>query len=274
MEPEPTSHEVPYLRAIPVPTSGPLIAAFGVSLLFAGLVTSYAVSAVGVLCAIWGAVQWFGDCFPHEDLEELPEGCEYSVSLGGAGEQAAPAHGVRQVMPAEVHEYRAGVRGGVVGGIAMAVVACGWGVLQHGSVWIPINLLAGIVTPTVEAASIEQLDRFDAAWVMLALLVHGGLSVSAGLLYSVSLPMWPNRPMLLGGLLMPAMMSGLAWGTMGLVNPALEQHVSWPYFVASQVAFGVACGALVARGTRVPASAPFNLAERLRVERSETGERL
>ncbi len=76
MEPEPTSHEVPYLRAIPVPTSGPLIAAFGVSLLFAGLVTSYAVSAVGVLCAIWGAVQWFGDCFPHEDLEELPEGCE------------------------------------------------------------------------------------------------------------------------------------------------------------------------------------------------------
>lgn len=273
MERESSSHEVPYLRAIPVPTSGPLIAAFGVSLLFAGLVTSYAVSAVGIVCAIWGAVAWFGDCFPHERTEELPAGCDELLVLGGAVPPAPAASGARHVLPLEVHPYRAGVRGGIVGGIAMAVVACGWGLMQHGSVWIPINLLAGIVTPTVEAATVEQLDRFDAGWFMLALLVHVGLSVSAGLLYCVSLPMMPRRPMLFGGLLMPAVMSGLAWGTMGLVNPALEQHVSWAYFVASQVAFGVACGAVVARGTRVAASAPFNLAERLRVERSETGER-
>ena len=52
--------------------------------------------------------------------------------------------GHRVRLPVEVQPLSAGVKGGLVGGVAMAVVALAYGLLVQGSLWYPINLLAAV----------------------------------------------------------------------------------------------------------------------------------
>src|ERR1700683_5759624 len=56
---------------VPASTPWPIVFAFGIALLFAGLVTSEAVSVLGAVVAIAGAVGWFRDVLPHEAREEV-----------------------------------------------------------------------------------------------------------------------------------------------------------------------------------------------------------
>ena len=43
-----------------------------------------------------------------------------------------------------MHPYSAGLRGGLVGGIAMAACAILYGLIAQRSLWYPINLLAAL----------------------------------------------------------------------------------------------------------------------------------
>ncbi len=56
-----------------------------------------------------------------------------------------------------------GLKGGIVGGVAMAGVAMFFGLISQGSVWYPINLLAAAAVPSLATASVEQLRQFSAA---------------------------------------------------------------------------------------------------------------
>jgi hypothetical protein len=64
------------------------------------------------------------------------------------------------------------------------------------------------------------------------------------MLYGVLLPTLPPVPRALawGGLLMPLVWTGLSFLALGAVNPALQERVGWPWFVASQFIFGVVLG--------------------------------
>jgi len=73
-----------------------------------------------------------------------------------------------------------------------------------------------------------------------------------GLLYGAMLPMFPRRPILLGGLIAPALWSGLLYSIMQLLNPLLASHINWFWFIASQIAFGVVAGIVVVRQHGVP----------------------
>ena len=64
---------------VPAPTPWPIVLAFGITLLFAGLVTSEAVSVLGAVVAIAGAVGWFRDVLPYEAHESV------QVVRGSAG---------------------------------------------------------------------------------------------------------------------------------------------------------------------------------------------
>src|SRR5580704_11859679 len=61
---------------MPAPTPWPIALALGLTLLFAGMVTSEAVSMLGAIVAIAGAVGWFRDVLPyeaHEMVEVMPQ---------------------------------------------------------------------------------------------------------------------------------------------------------------------------------------------------------
>lgn len=266
----PERTETPYLRGIPLPTSGPLWAGFGVTMVFAGLVTHWMVSLVGLISAAAGFIAWSLSCFPEESLEELPKGSE---AVEPAPQLTRKAHAERVLLPAEMHPYGSGVRGGLIGGVAMAIVAMAWGVLREGSLWLPINLLAGVFLPSVNAEDAQMLKTFQGGVFAVACGIHLVASVFIGLLYTVTLPMMPRRPLLMGGVLGPVLWTGILYATIGIVNPALERFISWPWFFVSQVAFGLVCGLVVARSRRIRTMATWSVAERLGLERSEGGGR-
>jgi len=54
---------------LPAPTAWPIILAFGLTLILAGLVTSASVSILGAFFAVSGGVGWFFDVLPHEKHE-------------------------------------------------------------------------------------------------------------------------------------------------------------------------------------------------------------
>src|SRR5262252_1058074 len=54
---------------MPAPTAWPFVLALGVALIFAGLLIGAAVSALGAVLYVVGAVGWFREVFPHEHQE-------------------------------------------------------------------------------------------------------------------------------------------------------------------------------------------------------------
>lgn len=253
----------------PAGTAWPFVLAFGTALLFAGLLTSASVSVFGAALVVAGSVGWFREVFPHEHevavpiiAEEISITTEHKVvdRLPIAPDQ------VRAWLPIETYPISAGVKGGIAGGVAMAVLACAYGVFRAGSIWYPINLLAATVYAQALQMGPGQLYSFHAGSFATALLLHAVGSILVGLLYGAMLPMFARRPIVLGGLIGPVLWSALLYSIMELLNPLLASRVDWTWFMASQIAFGVVAGLVVARQTRVPTHENLPFAMRAGVE--------
>jgi hypothetical protein len=111
-----------------------------------------------------------------------------------------------------------------------------------------------------------QLYSFHADAFAIALVLHGLVSTLVGLLYGAMLPMFARRPIVLGGLIGPVLWSGLLYTILGLLNPLLASHIDWPWFIASQVAFGIVAGIVVARQSRMLTRENLPFAMRVGIE--------
>jgi len=246
----------PTERVVQMPASNgwPLAAAFGLSLVWAGLLTHWMISALGAVCLVAGLAGWFREVLPHEAHVPVPIVPAPAQALGPApivrhlqiGEQ-----GHRARLPLEIYPYSAGIRGGLVGGVAMALLAMLYGVVAHQSLWYPINLLAATGSAHISAMSHDQLLAFNGTGLVLAIIFHGIGCTLIGLLYGIALPMFPRRPLLLGGILAPLFWSGILYTGLGVINPALQARIDWPWFMAAQFGFGLVAGFVVARGERI-----------------------
>ena len=250
---DPTSG-VPREIELPAPTAWPLALALGVVLLFAGLLTSVSVSILGTILSVAGCVGWFREIFPHEREELVPVVREeITIRTERAQVERFPIapDAVRAWLPIETYPVSAGIKGGWAGSVAMAVLACTYGLIKAGSIWYPINLLGAIVFEEPFRLDPAQLSSFHWNTFLVALIFHATGSTLVGLLYGAMLPMFPRRPILLGGLIAPILWSGLLWSILGLLNPLLESLINWYWFIASQVGFGVVAGLIVMRHHRV-----------------------
>jgi hypothetical protein len=133
----------------------------------------------------------------------------------------------------------------------MAVLAILYGLIAHKSIWYPINLLAAAGSAQISAMTYEQLLAFNGTALVLGTIIHVVGSALVGLLYGVALPIFPRRPMLLGGILAPLFWSGIFYAEMGIINPVLQQRIDWKWFIASQFAFGLVAGFVVAKHERI-----------------------
>jgi hypothetical protein len=88
------------------------------------------------------------------------------------------------------------------------------------------------------------------------------------LLYGAMLPMLPRHPILLGGFVAPLFWSGLIYGALEFVNPVMNRRIDWTWFVASQFAFGIVAGIIVAKQEQIRTRQPVPLNVRLGVEAS------
>ncbi len=213
--------------AVPAPTAWPMVFAFGVLLLFAGLATSASVSLLGGVAALAGAVGWFRAVLPREAHEAVLKEPQ-PPAVATARREVVHLHVVRDSrrawLPVEVY--------------------------PHG-VWYPINLLAAGFFPGAVTATTAEIGRFQASSFAIACAIHLTASLLVGILYGAMLPMLPRRPILLAGFAAPLLWCGLLHSIIGIVNPVLNQRVDWLWFVVSQLAFGIVAGIVVSKQERV-----------------------
>jgi hypothetical protein len=258
---------------VPVPTAWPLVLAAGCTLMFAGLLMHMSVAVLGAVLAVAGCAGWLREVVPGDHEEEL------RVVAAEAGEDdpvrtdrrvverlAVAPEQVRAWLPVETYPVSAGVKGGLAGSVAMAVLACAYGLLKAGSLWYPINLLAAVVYAQSVKLGPAELNAFHLDSFAIAVGVHALISTLVGLLYGAMLPMFPHRPILLGGVIVPVLWSGMLHPTLNLFNPLLASRIDWSWFVASQVAFGVVAGAVVVRQLKIRTLENVSFALRAGVE--------
>jgi hypothetical protein len=133
----------------------------------------------------------------------------------------------------------------------MAGLAMLYGLISQNGIWYPVNLLVAGFFPGAVNATTTQIAEFRVSALFLAITIHLITSLLVGLLYGVMLPMFPRRPILLGGLIAPIMWSGLLYTMLGIINPVMNQRIDWLWFVLSQVGFGVVAGLVVSRQQRI-----------------------
>ncbi|MAJ46866.1 MAG: hypothetical protein CBC35_06105 [Planctomycetes bacterium TMED75] len=258
-------------NVIPAPTSAPIIFAFGTTLLFAGLVTNWFVSAVGVVCIAKGVLGWWSDVLPRESVEEIPEESYLLIDTGPEPHEASKhldsATPGRVVLPIEIPRIRSGIIGGLAGGTAMAVVALVWGAINF-SVWMPVNLLAAMVLSSYDTFDAASLEQFSISGLFTALGIHLSMSVMVGLVLAMILPMAINFPRVFSIIVAPVTWSLVTYAAIGVLDPTLERWVNWYWFVGSQVAFGAVAGFFIARSERIQTIQYLTPAERLGLERS------
>jgi hypothetical protein len=249
-----TRESAPDPIEMPAPTAWPIALAFGVTLLFAGLVTSGAISVLGAIVAISGAVGWFRDVLPHEAHESVLVGKPIEGISSERREVARAEIGEemrRAWLPVEIHPISAGIRGGLAGSVAMAALAMLYGFVSQNGIWYPINLLAAGFLPAARTETTAQLAAFQMDVLLIAIPIHLITSLLVGLLYGAMLPMLPRRPVLLGGFIAPLLWTGLIHGILGIVNPVLNQRIHWVWFVISQMGFGIVAGIVVSRTEKI-----------------------
>ena len=254
---------------LPAPTAWPFVFAVGLALIFAGLLTNVSVSLLGAVLWLFGAVGWFRQVLPQEHHEEIPVVPEAAPDVAAAPEVARLQVAVsvpRAWLPLKIYPISAGVKGGLAGGVAMALLAMLYGLIFYRSIWYPINLIAGSLYAAPAMPTMESLMQFHAGWLLFALAMHITMCLLVGVLYGAMLPMLPTRPIILGGIVGPLLWTGLVYHILGFVNPLLDEKINWVWFAVSQVAFGVVAGLVVVRHNKVWTTENLPLAVRAGLE--------
>jgi hypothetical protein len=151
------------------------------------------------------------------------------------------------------HPIGRGLLAGVLGGIAMTLPALLWGLASGHGIWYPVNLLAGMAIPAMDGYPVDVLEQYRPNWLLTALAIHAVLSISFGIIYGLVLPRVPRLSAAItwGALLMPLFWTALSYLLMGVVNPLLQEHIEWPWFIVSQFVFGLAAAVVVDRSEKV-----------------------
>jgi len=241
--------------------------ALGLALITGGLVSSRILGIVGAVLSVAGAIGWFFQVLPHEkheDVPVVPKPVPIATTTRKVARIAAAQAPHRARLPLEIYPISAGIKGGLAGSVAMAVLAILYGVISHRSVWYPINLLGAVVYAQTQVST-EQIAAFHVELLVVATILHITTSVLVGLLYGAILPMFPRRPILLGGVFAPIVWTGLLYSVLDIIDPLLNQRIDWWWFAASQVAFGIVAGMVVVRQVRIP-TWQYPLAARAGVE--------
>ena len=134
-----------------------------------------------------------------------------------------------------------------------------YGLLRYHSVWYTVNLLGGAGVAALQNATPAQIAQFHWGGLAVASVIQAVTCVLVGLLYGALLPIMPRHPIILGGLVAPALWTGLLHSSLGIINPFLDARIDWWWFAVSQVTFGLVAGYVVARqgGLRDMRSQPF-----------------
>lgn len=253
---------------LPAATAWPFVMALGITLVFAALVTNMWLGVLGLVLAVAGGLGWFREVLPHEAHENIPvehELLAFAPKLERVSRiEVSERH--RAQLPLETFPISSGIKGGIAGGIAMVIPAEMYSIVRFHSVWYVVNLLGGAGVGDWQDPTMAQMTHFRLSAFLTANIIQGATTLLVGLLYGAMLPIWPRRPILLGGIIAPVLWTGLLYGTLGLVNPFLAERIDWLSFAVAQLVFGLVAGYTVTRLGKIKRLAQVPLSVRLGVE--------
>ena len=126
--------------------------------------------------------------YPWKGRFRLPQPVARKVAHAVVGEELK-----RAWLPLEIHPISAGIKGGLAGSVAMAVLAMIYGLSSGNGIWYPINLLAAGFLASTRTETTAQLAAFQMDVLLIAIPIHLVTSLLVGLLYGAMLPMLPRR---------------------------------------------------------------------------------
>ncbi len=250
---------------MPASTAWPMVLALGVMLSLAGMVTEGYVTAVGVLLFVFAARGWFHEVLPREHHELLPISPEQvEISRSKEGVARFPSAGHQQMQSVETFSLVSGLYGGLAGGAAMVVPAALYGIVKYHSIWYAMNLLAAGGFPSWADRPNSFFAEFHLKGLVAAFIIQAISAPLVGLLYAALLPIYPKRPILTAGVIIPLFWTALLWRVLGLISPVLNARIDWLWFIPSQLAFGLVAGYVVNRYVhlRSPELQKMSVAER------------
>jgi hypothetical protein len=232
---------------LPAPTAWPMVLGLGIALMLAGMVTHWVISLMGLAMVLPAVKGWFSEVLPqehHVDVDVRADVIEIKATRETHSRlPISDRH--RQMLPVETFSVMSGLKGGIAGGLAMIVPAALFGYVKYHSVWYAANLLAAGGFVSWAGQSDAFFAQFHLEGLLAALAIHGLTSVLIGLLYGAMLPMYPKKPILTAGFIAPFLWTGILHSALGIISPVLNQRINWPWFVVSQIAFGLVAGFVV-----------------------------
>jgi hypothetical protein len=234
---------------LPAPTAFPIVLALGLTFAFAGLVTNVGISILGGVLIVAGCVGWFRQVWPHAHHIAVPvkvQKFKYATMRKKVAHiEIDESHRAR--LPVHTPSVMAGVKGGIAGGAAMIVPATLYSLIAFHSFWYAINLLGGAGVAGWSNPTLAEITHFRLSALITAIIIHAAGSLLIGLLYGAMLPMLPRHPIILGGIIAPVLWTGVLHSSLPLINPYLADRIDWPWFVVSQVTFGLVAGWVVSK---------------------------
>jgi hypothetical protein len=262
---DPTRQEIRELIQLPASTAYPFILAAGIALILAALVMHVMLAYMGLIVSLYAAIGWFRQLLPYEQhhaIQALAEEVTVTRSTAQVARiQVDETH--RAQLPLKTYPVSSGILGGLAGAVAMIIPAEIYGLARFHSLWYTINLLGGMGVFGTRNPSTQELTQFHLSVFLIAFAIHLTTSVLVGLLYGALLPVWPKHPIILGGIIAPALWTGGLHSILSIVNPFFNARISWPWFAASQLLFGLVAGVTVTRRGRIKTLAQMPLSVRL-----------
>ena len=256
---------------MPASTAWPILLAFGVTLCFASLVTSAGVGFAGFVLVCCGVRGWARQVLPNEHHEMVSVTARKFVPSSQrtrvAHIQISEVH--RAFLPVESYPITSGLRGGIAGGIVMIFPALLYGYLAQHSIWYAVNLLGGAGVGRWTNATTADIAAFHWNGLITATIIHSAICALNGLLYGAMLPMWPRRPILLGGIVAPLLWTGFIHSILGFANPAFNARIAWGWFTLSEILFGIVAGIVVTRSGKIRTHQTLPFILRMGIEAKE-----
>ncbi len=157
-------------------------------------------------------------------------------------------------IPTHVYSYRAGIVGGLFGGIAMVIPALVYGFLSGHGAWYPVNLVAATIFPQAQGLAPQAFESLNLTYLITGLVIHLIVATCLGLAFAVLLPTMPGRPeawaLVVGPLLWLAATSII----LPTINPIMSNLLDWPSFAIANLVYGLVMGLWVAHTPRIPAN--------------------
>ena len=167
-----------------------------------------------------------------------------------------------------MHPYSAGIKGGLAGGVVMAALAALYGLIALRQPLVPDQPArrrrdAGDGARTMRRSSPRSTaSRSASRWWLTR--VDRRCSSACSTARSCRCCRATRRSV--GGLVAPLLWTGLLWASLDVINPLLDARIEWRWFVASQIAFGLVAGVVVARTERIATMQSWPFAVRVGIE--------